>query len=255
VWPAEAGLKINMRIEMSSSAGGVGAAVIPPGGGPAAGSLTTMPAGPTEMVWMIQDGVLRSETVAASPSAPEATVTLWKTGDQRTYVLNPRDKTYFTIDQTSAANGPFGAMAQGAVVTAKPTGEVQTFLGHKAEKIDLDVTLPIKLPPGMQVPPGVPAQLHLRGEIWSTDDFGSKPEYAVILEQIQRLPGAAGAELARTVKFPLQGTISLLDLMPMSTTFRVTEITEQEMPKENFVVPPAGYREVSGPPRDAPVRR
>jgi hypothetical protein len=227
-----AGLRATIRIEMKAPTGGPGM----PGGAPMA------PKGPIDMIWSTQDGVVRTEILGDMPGMPKGTVTLRKVGDPSMYVINPANQTYYMVK----AGGP-SRLPQPTSVSIKRTGEFETIAGHKAEKVLLDSRVPVPLPYGMQPPPGVATEMQITGEIWTTDDFGDRPEYRLVLEELNKISGFAGADTSKDVKFPLKLRLTMSMMMTMEVVSTVTAITDDKLPPDLFAMPPAGYKEVQPP--------
>lgn len=231
--PVLAGLRATIRIEMRSPTG-------PPG---APGGMPFGPKGPIEMIWSTQDGVVRTEMLADMPGMPKGSVTLRKVGDASMYVINPAEQTYYIVK----GGGPT-RMPPPTSVNVKRTGEFETIAGHRAEKVLLEARVPVPLPYGMQPPPGVPTDMQINGEIWTTDAFGDRPEYQLVLDELNKIGGfMPGPSAGKEIKFPLKMRLTMTMMMAMEVVSTVTAISEEKLPADQFVVPPAGFKEVQPP--------
>lgn len=250
--PADAGLRAVIRFEVSRVA-----PATPPG--PAGAMMLAgmgqvllqmlAPNGPVEMVWLAEGGALRTEINNQMGFMPKGTVTLKRAGDALTYVLNPAERTYYTIALSSiSARLPYGQVD----ATIKPTGEVDTIAGRKAEKLQLHWRTPLPFAGGPNLPPGLPADIVMHGEIWYSDDF-SRTDYGPMFEEANRSLEMLGITLGdrERGRFPMKSKlrISLIPDYEIRTT--VVSIDEEDVADALFAIP-AGYREVPAPATHVP---
>jgi len=239
VAPLSAELKYTTRIEMRASS--------TPNLTPAdpmmemIGNMVTemiVPAGGIEVSVIEGARGARVEYSKAYLVIPAGAVSLLRP-DGSMVVLNPADKTYWKLAADASAL-PAGMVPK---VTTKRTGEFADVAGVRSERVTLDLRIAIPVPDGVQLPPGMPTELTMAGDIWIADKFKTSNK-------------SAGIALGGLGQFGLDKVLN--GGMPMRSVIRsplfpgkeietvVTKIGEEAAAASLFEIP-ADYKEVPPP--------
>lgn len=203
------------------------------------------PEGKVEMRWMARAGVARTELLNPMLMMPTGTILLTK--GSTVMVLNPVEHTYY---ETPAGGRRMPGVQPGAEgskqeVTVTPTGKTGTLLGHRVERVDIVVRIPLPSR-SASTPPGVPTDTTMTLESWETSELGAIDPALVV--SFQGFLAAAGMDKAvRPGHFPLK-SIARLSMMPgyeIRTT--VLEVAQKPLEAGLFEVP-AGFKKID-PPR------
>jgi hypothetical protein len=196
-----------------------------------------------DMKMTVGDAGTRVEFANALGPVPAGGIMLMRSGS--TVILNPADHTYWTARPPAATLSGANAPA----ITTKRTGEAETIAGLRTERVAFGLSMPLPLPPGVQLPPGLPTTFTLDGDMWVADQFKA---YASSLNAIANtlFPGIGLGGLAQDGLVVRQVTRS-----PMfggnELVFTVSDVVEGPVTAELFQIP-ADYKEV---PMPAPAPR
>lgn len=204
------------------------------------------PEGKIEMLWMARPGVVRTELRNAMFIIPSGSVLLTK-GSTLT-VLNPSQRTYY--EMPTAGTRPGAARGAGAMkpdVTVTQTGRTDTVLGHRVERVDINVKMAA---PGRTSAGGSPAaarDITVTMEVWETPDFGTTAD-PMMMAGFQGLMASAGMEkMVRPGRFPLKSILRTSMMPGYETRTTTLEVTQKALPDDLFVIP-EGFKKVD-PPR------
>jgi hypothetical protein len=169
---------------------------------------------------------------------PAGAVTLLRP-DGSMVVLSPADKTYWKLPADASALPP----GMTPKVTTKRTGEFADVAGVRSERVTIDLRIAIPVPDGVQLPPGMPTELVMTGDMWITDRFKAANK-------------SAGMAMGGLGQFGLDKVLN--GGMPMRSVMRsplfagkeietvVTKIGEEPAAASLFEIP-ADYKEVPAP--------
>jgi hypothetical protein len=237
--PEPTHLRYTMRLEMKPAS-----SPMPPD--PILGALgdvvaqSMVPGGSVEMTSTIGPEGMRLEWNKPLPGMPTGAVMNHR-ADGSTVLIDPTEKTYWKV-ATDAMGTMFPAGAKPKVTTSR-TGQFETVQGERAEKVTFSIRLPLPLPPGVTLPPGMPTEVPMEGEAWVA------ARYKKYLSGVARtLPGlssigldqlsAEGLQMKQILRSPIFAKQQLETV--------VTSVAEENTPPGRFVVP-EGYREVPPP--------
>ena len=77
-------------------------------------------------------------------------------------VLDPAKRTFWKMSKPDLSALPGG----GPAVTITRTGQTETISGIRAERAMLDIHMPLPVPPGSQLPQGLPSDIAMTGDVW-----------------------------------------------------------------------------------------
>lgn len=237
--PAPTHLRYTMRLEMKPAS-----TPMPPD--PILGALgdvvaqSMVPGGMVEMTSTLGAEGMRLEWNKPLPGMPTGAVMIHR-ADGSTVLIDPTQKTYWKV-ATDSMTTMFPAGTKPKVTTSR-TGQFETVQGERAEKITFSIRLPLPIPDGVTLPPGMPTEVPMEGEAWVA------PRYQKYLSGVARtLPGLSsigldqlsteGLQMKQILRSPIFGNQQLETL--------VTSVAEERTPPGRFVVPD-GYREVPAP--------
>lgn len=194
----------------------------------------------TETTTTIGDGVIRSEMNKPLGGLPAGALTILR-ADGTMIGINPTDKTYFraTMPDVAALAGFSPSVA------VKRTGEFTQLLGHRVERVVLDLRMPLPIPPEAmaQLPPGFPTEITMTIENWTAEAFK-----AYGTQMIKGNPAMAALGLAQVadIGFAMRQIVRTPMLAGYEMETNVTSVSEMTAPAGYFDVP-EGYREVAAP--------
>jgi hypothetical protein len=236
--PLRAELKYTMHLEAHKATVPV---TVDPLLGMAADMIIGMllPNGPTDTVCTVGDRGVRMESNKPVAGVPEGGYILQKP-DGSMFVVDPAKKTYWKLQvrDMSALFGSFDPK-----VTIKKTTETATIAGIKAEKVQVDVALPVPVPPGVALPPGMPTEIIINQELWTTPQF---EKYKGLMSGVMKALGVSGFGGKVTVEgFTLRQIMRGGPYGDQEIEMVITKIAEESVPASTFEIP-ADYKEVSG---------
>jgi hypothetical protein len=195
---------------------------------------TMAPAGGLEITVTIGEQGSRVEYNKAYLVVPAGGITLVR-ADGSMVVLDPASKTYWRMSR------PDLSMVKPEVSMTR-TGQKATFAGVEAERATVAIKVPLPLPAGSQVPPGLPTEVVINGEAWIADQYKNYAKMSA---------GLAGLISLGLEKFAGEG-------LPMKSILRgemfgdqqieslITSIGEVTVPPGSYDIP-AGFTEVPAP--------
>jgi hypothetical protein len=136
-------------------------------------------------------------------------------------------------------------------VNSKRTGEFSTVAGLRTERVTFDFSMNLPLPPGVQLPAGLPTAFTMDGDMWVADQFKA---YANALNTIAStlFPGIGFGGLA-----PEGLVVQQITRSPMfggnELVFSVSDVTEAPPNPALFEIP-GDYKETPPPAGPAPTR-
>ena len=150
-------------------------------------------------------------------------------------VIAPATKTYWRLAK------PDLSMIK-ADVRLTRTGERATIAGVTAERAMLDVKVPFPVPPGTQLPPGIPTSLLLNGEAWLSDQYKDYAKMTTGLAGIMSL----GLERLSAEGLPMKSVLRGEMFGDQQIASTITSIGEVSVPAAAYEIP-AGFAEVTPP--------
>jgi len=199
-----------------------------------------LPSGPFNTVTIVGDKGIRIEPDKAMTGIPQGAWMLIKP-DNSMFVVNPADKTYWKMVMPDLSQ----MFPTPPNITTKATGESATIAGMKADKVIVDMKLPLPIPPGVTPPAGMPTELSFSQEVWTTKAFDKyKGPLALVMKSMgmMSLGGEKIAGLGLALKTIMRGGMYGDQEIEMV----VTKIGEEAAAADAFQIP-AGFKEV--PPR------
>ena len=191
---------------------------------------------------VIGDGVIRTEMSRAVPGMAEGTITIMR-ADGTMLGINPADETYFRATMPDVSQ--LAALGMMPTVTVDRTGEFSTLLDYRVERVTLEMTMPLPVPPEArdQLPPGLPTEIRMTIENWTAEALET---YGTQMLRGNPMMSALGLEAVADIGFALRQVVTseLFAGYEMETT--VTSVAEEDLPEALFEVP-EGYREVPAP--------
>ncbi len=199
---------------------------------------TLLPPAPVQMITTVGALGVRTEYDTAYMMVPAGGVAIVKP-DGTYIVLDPAKQTYWKTpkpDMSSLGIQP--------VVTVKATGEKGLIAGLSAEKWVIDIRLPIPVPAGTPLPPGMPTEFAMTGEAWINQQHKA---YGKQMSMTLGALGALGFEDALLGGgFPMRLVMRGELLGAQELEYAVTSIGETTAAPGLFDIP-AGYKEVPVP--------
>ncbi len=195
----------------------------------------------TETTTTIGDGVIRTEANRSIGGLPAGMITIMR-ADGSMVGINPAERTFFRASVPDLASLAPGLKP---TITVTRTGEFSNLLGERVERVEMDLQMPLPIPPEAvsQLPPGFPTEVVMKIENWTAEAFkaygtqmvrGNPAMAALGLAEIADI----GFAMRQIVRSPMLGGYE------METT--VTSVSEVTPPSGFFEVP-EGYREVAAP--------
>jgi hypothetical protein len=243
VAPLRAELKYTMRIEARPSSvpappstnpmlGMIGAAVV--------GSMA--PPGGLEMTVTVGERGTRVEYAKDYLIVPAGGATIVRP-DGSMIVTNPAARTYWQM-----AKPDLSGLGATPVVTVRRTGEFSTVAGTRAERASMEIRVPLPAPAGAQLPPGIPTEMVLTGDVWLADQYRQYSKMSSGTMGASALGMDAMAAEGFVVRSIMRGEI----LGNQEIEAAVSNLAELAVPAELFGVP-AGFTEVPPPAGMMPV--
>jgi hypothetical protein len=237
--PLRAELKYTMHMEAHKST--VPVTPDPVMGGMADTIIQMMlPNGPFNTVTTVGDKGIRMDPDKAAVGVPQGAWMLIK-ADGSMYVINPADKTYWK----SAVPDLSQMFPTPPTITTKATQESATIAGVKADKVEVELKLPIPIPPGVTPPPGMATDLVFTQELWTTKAFDKYKTPLALMGKSQGMMALGGDKIA-SLGFALKTVMRGPMYGDQEIEVVVTKIGEEAAPADAFEIP-AGFKEV--PPR------
>lgn len=154
-------------------------------------------------------------------------------------IIDNTKRTYSVVSKPDmAALGGFAP-----AVTSRKTGQTATIAGLPAERLDLEIKVPLPVPPGTSLPPGLPTELVLTGEVWTTERFQN---YAKLAAAGAAGFGGLGLDKLTSSGFMMRSVLRGEAFGDQEIEARVTFIAEAPAPASTFEIP-AGFSEVPMP--------
>lgn len=207
------------------------------------------PNGPIEMDYASDGQSVRAELHAQMANMPKGSVILYLAGKADGVVLNPVDKTFFTLKAPVPPPEAAAILAQmKPVVTTTRSGTFETIQGYKAEKVDTTVQMQIPLPQGVEPPPGIPSEFVMTIESWCAPDVKLPTAASQFLGMATResMPGFNMEDLAKACPFPLRSRMRMSMMPGWEMSMSVVSPGEVDLAPDLFKMP-EGYKEVAPP--------
>jgi hypothetical protein len=209
--------------------------------GPLIAQLLT-PEGPVEIEYLVSGNSTRGEIRGRLAAFTRGTIVLQDVREDSLKVLNPANRTWYTLP----ASGNLGAMIGTPDVQLQPTGETATIAGQRAERYRFSETMRIPVPEGVNLPPDIPRDIELSGDVWSTDAFAGSG-YAAIFRTLQAAAAVPGMEaLTAGGKFPLRIAVRSSVMPGYEIRSEVISVAPASPASSVFVVP-SGYQQIQSP--------
>jgi len=240
--PAMADLKIVSEVRSSGNFGM---------GGPGAA-----PSGRT----MIQTSYFKGDKFRQES---ETHVTIFDCATSTIYLINPKDKTYSTMDlqkimDMAGSNPMMAGMKFETTAEVMPTTHTEIIAGRKAQEYLYTVSMKITRE-GMDS--SMMPAMKMSGEEWVTSSLAFPAKCKRMQQFARQMPGMMGnsmkalADKMSVIKgYPLRNTISMsmgggpsqMPRKPITTVTEVKSIVEVPLPNSLFVVP-ADYKKTESP--------
>jgi len=245
VAPLEAELKYTMRIQAQPSTAPAAAAPSNPLLGMLGGVIasTIAPEGGLELTVTTGAKGTRVEYPRAYTVVPAGGVTLLR-ADGSMIVLDPAKQTYWKLEKPDLS--AFGAAAP--VVTIARTGAVDLVAGVRAERATIEIRMPLPVPPGTQLPDGIPTEIRMSGEAWVAPQY---KQYSKLAAGLLGGINAFGADTLAAEGLMMRSILRGELLGNQQIESVITSLTEGPAPASLFEIP-AGYSEVP-PPSGLPL--
>lgn len=251
--PLGAELKVTSRMSAKAVAGA------PAGGdmmsamvGPMLTQMFGGPEGIEMTVTINEDGRMRADYPKSFAGMPAGAVVITR-ADGTSVGYDPSAKTWWKMLDPSSQPGMSEMMAQMKPdVSTKRTGEFATVAGLKAERVTMNMRMPIPMPPGSENMPAellamIPKEITADGEMWVA---GVHAKYAKSIAKAMTMGPMAGMGLDKLLG-DLQG-LTVRQVMRMSLLAGheletlVTKIVEEDVADSVFDIP-TGFREIPMP--------
>jgi hypothetical protein len=195
----------------------------------------------TETTTTIGDGVIRTEANKAIAGMPQGMITIMR-ADGTMIGINPVERTYFKTSMPDLS-----ALAPGLkpTITVNRTGEVSTLLGERVERVVMNLTMPLPIPPEAtsQLPAGFPTEVTMSMENWTAETYRA---YGTLMIKGNPAMSALGLAEIADIGFAMRQIVRSPMLGGYEMETNVTSVTEVTPPAGFFDVPD-GYREVAPP--------
>jgi hypothetical protein len=237
--PLSAELKYTMHIEAKPSTAAPSAPANPMMEMIGAIVASTMaPQGGLELTVTVGNRGTRVEYAQAYMIVPAGGVTLLTPAGEM-IVLDPSKRTFWKMSKPDLSSLPGG----GPTVTIKRTGQTETIGGIRAERAALEIHMPLPMSAGSQVPPGMPADIAMTGEVWLAPQY---KQYAKTAAGLVGGVNVLGVDTIANEGFMMRSILrgELLGNRQIEST--VTNVAEVAVPASLFEIP-AGFTEVPPP--------
>lgn len=154
-------------------------------------------------------------------------------------VLDTARRTYWKM-----AKPDFSALGGATpVVTITRTGSSDVVAGVRAERATFEIRMPLPIPPGTQLPEGIPTEIRMSGEAWVAPQY---KQYSKLAAGLLGGINAFGAETLAAEGLMMRSVLrgELLGNQELESV--ITTIAETPAPASIFAIP-AGYTEVPPP--------
>jgi hypothetical protein len=239
VAPLSAELKYTMRIEAKPSTAAATAPANPMLEMIGAIVASTMaPQGGLEMTVTVGDRGTRVDYTQAYMIVPAGGATLL-TPKGEMIVLDPAKRTFWKMSKPDMSALPGG----GPAVTVTRTGQTETISGVRAERATLEIHMPLPVPPGAQMPEGLPRDIAMTGDVWLSSQYA---QYAKTVAGLVGGVNVLGVDTIANEGFVMRSILrgELLGNQQIEST--VTSVAEAAVPASLFEIP-AGFTEVPPP--------
>jgi len=208
---------------------------------------TVLPDGSVEMEMLTDGQSLRTEMRGQMATLPKGAIVLYPAGQTDGFVLNPQEKTYYVMKPPQAPVLPGGMAMPKAEIAVKPSGTFETIAGHKAEKVVIAWRMPMPVPEGVELPPGMPTELTMDIENWCASDMKIPSGATRMMSGMaQAMPGFGLEEIAKACPFAMRSTMRMSMLPGYAIVSTVTSTSDASPAPDTFKVP-ADYKEVPAP--------
>jgi hypothetical protein len=208
---------------------------------------TVLPEGSVEMEFVTDGQSVRTELRGPMTGLPKGSVVLYPAGQAAGYVLNPVEKTYFVLRQPQMPPLPPGVALPKAEVTVKRSGTFETIAGVRAEKVDMSWRMPIPVPPGTEVPPGMPKDVRMEYENWCAADLKMPSAAMRMMNGVtQSMQGFGLDELTKGCPFAMRSRMRMSTMPGIDLVAEVKSL-RPENPSPDLFKLPSGYTEVASP--------
>jgi len=200
------------------------------------------PEGPVDIQYTIVGGDTRADIRGRLATLAKGTFVLQRVGDEMIRVVDPVAKTWYELP----ASQNLGVLLGTPDVTIEPAGETATIAGQRAERFRFRQTLQLPVAEGASLPPGLPKEIDLAGDLWSTDAYAGA-NYAAVFKTLQAFAAIPGVEaLTAGGRFPLRIALRS-SLMPgYEIRSEVTAIGPASADASLFTVP-SGFVKIQPP--------
>ncbi|MEO8482441.1 MAG: hypothetical protein ABI634_09550 [Acidobacteriota bacterium] len=239
VAPLQAELKYTMRIHARPS---TVAATMPSNplvamiAGVVAGTLA--PEGGLELNITTGDKGTRVDYPKAYTIVPAGGATLLR-ADGSMIVLDPVKRTYWKMAKPDLS--VLGGVAP--TVTITRTGGSDTVAGVRADRATFEIRMPLPVPPGTQLPEGIPSEIRMSGEAWVAPQY---KQYSKLAAGLLGGINAFGADTLAAEGLMMRSILRGELLGNQEVESVITAIAEAPAPASLFEIP-AGYTEVPPP--------
>ena len=245
---SSSGLRFVMKMELQPVTGGDQQAANPMTAMIADGfKKTVLPEGSVEMEFVTDGQSVRTEMHGSMATLAKGSVILYPAGQTDGYVLNPTEKTYYVLKVPQAPTLPAGMTLPKPEISVKPSGTFETIVGHRAERVNISFRMPIPVPEGVDLPPGMPTELTMDIENWCATDL-KMPATAMRLMggAAQSMPGFGLDEMIKACPFALRSRMRMSMMPGYEILSTVTSATDASPSPDLFKLP-AGFKEVPAP--------
>ncbi len=208
---------------------------------------TVFPQGAVEMEFLTDGQSVRTEMRGQMATLPKGSIVIYPAGQDEGYVLNPAEKTYYVMKAPQAPVLPGGMTLPKPEIAVRPSGTFETIVGHRAEKVIIAWRMAIPVPPGVDLPPGMPTELTMDIENWCATDIKIPAGATRMMSGMaQSMPGFGVEDIMKACPFALRSSMRMSMLPGYAILATVTSAGDASPAPDMFKVP-AGYKEVPAP--------
>jgi hypothetical protein len=207
---------------------------------------TILPEGSVEMEFMTDGQSVRTEMHGSMATLAKGSVVLYPAGQTDGYVLNPTEKTYYVLKPPQVPTLPAGMTLPKPEISVKPSGTFETIVGHRAEKVNISFRMPIPVPEGVDLPPGMPTELTLDTNWCATDLKMPATAMRLMGGVAQSMPGFGLDEMVKACPFALRSRMRM-SMMPGYEILSTVTSASDASPSPDLFKLPAGLKEVPAP--------
>jgi hypothetical protein len=206
-----------------------------------------LPEGSVEMEFVTDGQSVRTELHGPMSGLPKGSVVVFPTGQPAGYVLNPAEKTYFVLRPPQLPPMPPGTSLPKPAVSVKPSGTFETIAGLQAEKINMSWSMPMPLPPGAEVQPGMPKDISMEYENWCVRDITMPAAVMRLMNGAEQSMQGLGLEaFTKACPFAVRSRMRMSTMPGVDLLSEVTSL-RRDTPSPDLFKLPAGYTEVPSP--------